>query len=330
MRTIVRISYCLLIVFLLAGCYSKPANNHAASVELSEQQIDSLSFQSRHHYTNNYNFVVKADSLVLLSQQPEEMMSDLMVDTFAVKKHDHVVVADIRIIPTDPVDSVWIQLAKDQETFGWVHETDMLPKVAPDDPISQFINIFSDIHLLIFLIFTLVIVSIYIIRKLGREKVPLVHFSDIDTFYPTLLCIVVAAAATFYASLQMFEPEMWQHFYYHPTLNPFSVPLLLSIFLSSVWAIIIIGIAAVDDIFRHLPVGEAVLYMGGVGMVCAINYVVFSLSTLYYFGYPLLVVYFIFAIRQFLKHSYKPYICGKCGRQLRRKGRCPHCGTMNC
>lgn len=329
MRKLVWFAFCAMFVCLLAGCYSKPTNEHAALVQLTEEQIDSLSFQSTHHYTNNYNFIVDADSLVLLSQQPEEMMSDLMVDTFAVMKHDHVVVADIRIMPTDSVDSVWIQLAKDQETFGWVHETDMLQKVVPADPISQFINIFSDIHLLIFLIFTILIVSVYVIRKLGREKVPMVHFNDIDTFYPTLLCIVVASAATLYSSLQLFEPEMWQHFYYHPTLNPFSVPHLLSIFLMSVWAIIIIGIAAVDDIRRHLPFAETIVYIGGMGAVCALNYVVFSISTLYYVGYPLLLLYVVFAVRQFLKHSFTPYLCGNCGKQLHRKGRCPHCGKMN-
>lgn len=337
MKKLFGLFVCFMFVSLLAGCYSKQTSKHEASVQLSDSvydsltdhQRDSLSFQSKHHYTNNYNFIITSDSLSLLNQQPEEMMSDLMVDTFAMYKHEHVVVADIRIIPTDSVDSVWIQLAKDQETFGWIHETDMLPNVVPDDPISQFINIFSNTHLLIFLIFTILIVSIYIIRKLGKEQVPIVHFNDIDTFYPTLLCIVVASSATLYASLQLFAPDMWRHFYYHPTLNPFSVPTLLSIFLSSVWAIIIIGIATVDDVRRHLPVGEAFLYLGGVGAVCTINYVVFSLSTLYYIGYVLLVVYIAFAIYRFWKHSFTPYLCGNCGAQLHKKGRCPHCGALN-
>jgi len=336
MKKILGVFSCFLFVCLLVGCYSKPANGHEATMlpnsqldSLTPSQIDSISFQSKHHFTNNYNFIVNSDSLMLLNQQPEEMMSDLAVDTFAVYKNENVVVADIRIIPNDTIDSVWIQLAKDQETFGWIHETDMLPKVVPDDPISQFISIFSDIHLLIFLIFTILILSIYLIRKLGKENVPIVHFNDIDTFYPTLLCIVVASSATLYASLQLFAPEMWRHFYYHPTLNPFSVPLLLSVFLISVWAIIIIGIATIDDVRRHLSFGEAILYLGGMFVVCAINYVLFSLSTLYYFGYPLLIVYIVFAIIRFLKYSYVPFVCGNCGAKLHKKGRCPHCGTMN-
>lgn len=329
MKRLVWIVCSMVLFFVLAGCYGKPTAKQGASVDYTEHQLDSLAFQTTHHYTNNYNFVVSADSLELLNQQPEEMLNDMMVDTFALKKHSRVVVADIRIIPTDSIDSVWIQLAKDQETFGWTHESEMLKKVVPDDPISQFIMIFSDVHLIIFLIFFILILSVYIIRKIGRERVPMVHFNDIDTFYPALLCITVACSATLYATIQHFEPDMWRHFYYHPTLNPFSVPLILSLFLSSVWAVVLIGIAAVDGVRQSLPWEEAILYLGGTGAVCALNYVLFSITTLYYVGYVLLVMYIVFAVRQFIRHSFTHYQCGKCGKLLKRKGCCPHCGTMN-
>ena len=85
-------------------------------------------------------------------------------------------------------------------------------------------------------------------------------------------------SATLYASIQMFGPESWRHFYYHPSLNPFALPLHLGIFVSFVWAIIIVGLAA----------------------VCAVDYVVFSILTLYYVGYGLLVAYVVFAVRCFI------------------------------
>ena len=60
--------------------------------------------------------------------------------------------ADIRILPIDKQDSVWVQIATEDYSFGWIHESRLLKQVDPADPISQFISTFSNIHLLIFLI----------------------------------------------------------------------------------------------------------------------------------------------------------------------------------
>lgn len=322
----------LLLLFsllLFGGCYNKSPETHDAYVKLTEHQLDSLSFQTKHHYTKNYNFIVSADSIILVSQQPEEIVSNLEIDTLAFYKHEHVAVADIRFIPTDSVDSVWIQLANDKAAFGWVHESYMIDKVYPDDPISQFIHVFSDTHIIIMLLFLMLMSGIYTFVTVRKKHVPFVHFRDIETFYPMMLCLIVAFSATLYASIQLFKPDMWRHFYYHTTLNPFSVPLLLGIFLSSIWSILIVSIAVVDDVFRRLHIVDAILYLGGVGAVCAINYVVFSITTLYYLGYLLFIAYVFLAVRQYLRHSYMPYICGNCGSRMRRKGRCSHCGTMN-
>jgi len=319
----------LMLTMLTSACYHRREQKSDAMVQYSERQIDSLTFQSRHHYTNNYNFVVKSDSLVLMRQQPEELMSGLPTDTVVFHKARHVVVADIRILPTDSIDSVWVQLASDRNRFGWVHETEMLPRVVPDDPISQFISTFSDVHLLIFLFIIAVIGGAYLMRRLLRENAYIVHLRDIPSFYPTLLCLIVASAATLYASIQMYAPDVWRHFYYHPTLNPFSVPLLLEVFLLSVWAMLIVGLAAVDDVRRLLPATDALMYLSGLVAVCAVDYIVFSISTLYYIGYALLVLYFYFALTRYHRYSAFSYVCGNCGARMRHKGRCPHCGAMN-
>ena len=56
-------SICVLTVLLLiTSCYHQKPETHDAMVTYSAKQIDSLSFQAKHHYTNNYNFIVKADS----------------------------------------------------------------------------------------------------------------------------------------------------------------------------------------------------------------------------------------------------------------------------
>ena len=145
----------------------------------------------------------------------------------------------------------------------------------------------------------------------------------------SLLCLLVASAAVLYSSIQLFAPESWRHFYYHPSLNPFALPLHLGLFVASVWAIIIVGVAALDDVIRHLSGGDAILYLGGLAGVCAVNYVVFSVSTLYYIGYLLLIAYIIFAVYRYIHHARSRYVCGHCGAKLRKKGTCPHCGTMN-
>lgn len=311
------------LVLLCTSCYNHGQQTPDAW-DLTRQQIDSISFSTTHHYSQNYNFVVTANSLPLADALPYQTF-----DTLYVTEGERIVVAEIRTVPTDSIDSVWVKVARDQVTQGWIRESELLEGVSPDDPISQFIDLFSNTHLLIFLALCVMVGGAYAMRILLRRRAYIVHFNDIDSFYPTLLCILVAASATLYASIQNVGTEQWRHFYYHPSLNPFTLPLTLGLFVASVWAIIIVGLAALDDILRRLPAGEALLYFFGLGAVCAVDYVVFSISTLYYVGYLLLVIYIIFALRRYHCLFRSRYKCGHCGEPLREKGRCPHCGTMN-
>ena len=319
----------MMSILLLSACYNRPTVSRPVVTEYTEQQIDSLSFAHYHHYSQNYNFLVSADSLVLLLQMPEEAVSNFPTDSFSIRRNERLVVADIRILPNDSIDSVWIQLAHEEGMFGWVHESEMLPQVVPDDPISQFISFFSNKHLLIFMVVFIVIFFVYGIRKLLKSNAYIVHFNDIDTFYPTLLALVVAASATLYASIQMFAPDTWEEFYFHPTLNPFSQPWLIALFLTSVWAILITAMAAVDDTFRHLNFQDAVPYLLGLAGICAVNYIIFTITTMYYLGYVLLIAYVSLALWRYFRHTRSKYICGNCGMLLKHKGRCPRCGALN-
>lgn len=330
--------YLFTFLLFLSSCYHKqtPAVSPLTgdTIQLVDstayyRQLDSLAFARTHHYTDNFNFVVREDSLVLLRQEPEEEVNHMMTDSFAVYKDQRLVVADIRIISNDPVDSVWVQLGTEQSDFGWTHETELLDRVDPDDPISQFISFFSDSHMLIFLVVFGLMAASYLLWKTMRRNAKIVHFNDIDSFYPTLLALLVAASATFYATIQLFAPDTWREFYFHPSLNPFSQPAVIEVFLISVWSMLIIGLAALDDVMRQLRSGDAILYMGGLAAVCAFNYIIFSISTLYYVGYLLLVAYVVLAIRQYFHHSHSRFYCGSCGAELREKGRCPKCGAVN-
>ncbi|MDD5861542.1 MAG: zinc ribbon domain-containing protein [Prevotella sp.] len=325
-----RILLLLMLTIFLAACYNQPVGKGTMHVrKYTTQQQDSINFAVNHHYTNKYNFVVKADSIVLYIQQPEEVVNGLPVDSFAVKKHKLLVVSDMMMVPQDSVDSVWIQLGTENAQIGWIHESRLLPSVVPDDPISQFISTFSDTHVLVTLVVVVVIFFLYFIRKILHEKGPIVFFNDIDSFYPTLLCLTVAAAASLYASIQLFSPGSWQEFYFHPTLNPFSAHGILRVFLITVWAMLIIAIAVLDDVYHALSFGDALLYLCGLSAVCAVSYILFSISTLYLVGYPLLAFYIFWSVRQYYRHHRYVYYCGNCGAKLHRKGRCPHCGAYN-
>lgn len=323
-----RIVNCLFALLLLTSCYNKGQLSPDAW-NLTEQQLDSISFYTTHHYTQNYNFLVRADSMPIIAQLPAEALSEMPVDTLMVYKNEHLVVADITTVSADTIDSIWVKVARDQSTFGWIHERDMLIAVSPDDSISEFIDFFSDAHLLIFLGLLVVAVSAYIYKILMSRRVKLVHFNDIASFYPTLLCLLVAASALIYSSIQMFDSEKWRHFYYHPTLNPYVVPFSLRLFLCSLWAILIVAIAAIDDVLRQLSFGEAMLYFLGLGATCAVVYVVFSVSTLYYIGYLLFIVYTVFAFWCYFRRPHPLYRCGRCGALLYEKGICSHCGALN-
>ena len=194
---------------------------------------------------------------------------------------------------------------------------------------QPFIDTFSDVHLLLFMALAVVVGAAYGLLTLFRRNAMIVHFRDIDSLYPTVLALLVAAAATLYATIQLFEPESWRHFYYHPSLNPFALPPHLGAFLSLVWAIVIVGIAAVEEIARQLSLADTLLYLCGLAAVCAIDYVVFSISTLYYIGYPLFVVYAIFALKRYYQNTHCRYICGNCGAKMLEKGVCRHCGALN-
>jgi ribosomal protein S27AE len=107
------------------------------------------------------------------------------------------------------------------------------------------------------------------------------------------------------------------------------VPAHIGIFLISVWAIVVVAIAAIDDTRRQLPLAEAILYWLGLTAVCAFNYIVFSFTTLYYVGYLLLVAYYVFALKAYFRHNRSRYYCGKCGMKMYHKGECPRCGAIN-
>ena len=195
-----RLSLVLLCLsFLTASCYHEVAETPDAWVPTAEQ-MDSISFYTTHHYTHNYNFRVTADTLPLIVQHPSEFVSEMPIDTIVVRHGDILVVADIETLPRDTIDSVWVQVARDQATMGWIHETEMLPGVAPDNPISRVIEFFSDSHRLIMLAIVVLVAATYVTWALSRRNAKIVHFNDIPSPYPTMLALLVCSIAPYSSS----------------------------------------------------------------------------------------------------------------------------------
>ena len=316
----------LLALLLFCSCYQQPTGTSDACVE---EKSDSISFYSTYHYTVNFPFVVRADSLHIIVQQPSEVVSGMLVDSIAVMRHDRLVVADVLMMPADTVDSVWIEVVSDALTSGWIHESSLLGGVSPDNPISQFIDFFSDRHQLIIAAILILVVAVLVVARLMHRRAPMVLFNDIDTFYPSLLSILVSLASALFTTIQTVEPESWRHYYYHPTLNPFVTPLLIAFFVITMWGILIVLIATVGDVQRRLSASKALIYYVSLSGICALGYIVFGIATYYYIGYPLLVVYIAFALWRYYRYSRSRYKCGHCGARLRQKGVCPYCGTHN-
>lgn len=324
----------ILLCTVLVGCYYPQHGKESDSwTEVSEREADSASFCVQHHYWAGYNFRTD-DTLTLQTAPPLEGLPDygaLPNDTVRIGKGEIIVVAGIMRTPSDSTDSVWVKVARDQVTQGWIPEQSLLDRSVPDDPLSRFIHRFSGNRSLVGITLLGLAFLFWLVQTVRRKQVRIVHFRDLPSFYPTLLCLCVSGTATLYGSMQRFVPQTWTEFYFHPTLNPFdgNIPLILSLFLFSVWMVIIVAIAVVDELRRQPDLGDTLSYLTSLGGVCMILYLVFTLTTPIYIGYPLLVAYWYFAIRKYWRNRPSHLLCGVCGHPIPHTGRCPNCGTLN-
>jgi len=304
----------LFLLALLAACHYRPMY-----IPESGEEGDSARINTR-AYALNSNFQVEADTL-WLHVLP-------FMDTVALVQGDEVVVAEFNVHPQDSVDSVWVKVARDQETIGWIQERRLLENIVPVDPISRFIHLFSNAHTLPFFLVLAVFFLWFVYRAVRRKQIKLIWLNDIDSVFPLLLSLLMAIAATTYNSIQHFVPETWERYYYEPTLNPFDVPFILGFFIVCVWLIVLVGVAVLDDLFHQTKAEVAFFYLVGLVSCCIFIYVFFTYLNIY-IAYVCLAAYGAGCIRWFCKSDRYPYVCGACGAKMRAKGICPHCGALN-
>lgn len=277
------------------------------------------------------NLTCVADSLELrgdLSVHREGAVN-LSFNTVVVRCGDPLVVSDVKILPDDPADSIWVRVVTQTGEQGWMQKGDLLEGAVPDDPISRFIHFFSNNHLWAFAALLVSALVVWLVRKARHHRFPVVHVDDIPSPFPMLLCLCLSGCAVLYAGIQHFVPATWEYFYLHPTLNPFGLPLVLGLFISGIWLMTILFGASLLDIHRCLRPVDAVLYTLSLIAFLAVLYVMFSVLTLYYLGYPLLVVYVVWAVFRYVRCHRARFVCGRCGALLHKLGRCPKCGANN-
>lgn len=275
---------------------------------LTTQQIDSINFRINHHYCENFNFVVIADSLILV---PHE--GDLIRDTCVVYKNDIVVVADIQEVSNSDstvvnLSSYNIKVAKNQFNMGWLSEKELLNGGVPDDDISMMLYHLSNSRG----IWMSALVAICLLLLLfgrnnnmdghcnARRDLFLNFFNrlNINRFgltYPKFFIASVAILATIYASVQNLIPQYWQEYYFHPTLNPFQLPFVMALLVTNLWMVIILFIAVIDEVYHSSNFLNGLSFVFELLGIAIIVYILMSWSTLFYFGYLLLPL-FLFSL----------------------------------
>ena len=324
---------CFLFVNLFfLSCYYSHSDVSDQWNDLAEDKVDSVAFFASHHYWKG-SFFYATDSMKITHEIDCEHTSATVCDCplQRISTGDVIGVLDIRRHEQDSVSSFMIKVARDQQCQGWIEEATLLKYGIPDSPIAKFIHYFSSRNFFFVLFFVVIATILYVVQVVRKKTMYFVHFNDIRSFYPTLLCLTVSFGAVLYGSLQKFAPETWEEFYFNPTLNPFQngLPLILSLFVVSLWLMLFVGLAVVDDIW-HLPdFSGKISYLAGLIGVCMILYLFFTLSVHAYIGYPLLLVYWVFAFYRHFKHGVPHFCCGECGAPISNSGRCSECGADN-
>lgn len=325
----------MISVLTLGSCTYHHSGSDDHWTSSGSVEPDSLEFRIKHHYWKNDFFMI-TDSLKL-SEYPRTDVTELL--NITAEGSASVVspgqeVGVIGLIMTHSQrdrKQIWVQVARDRFCKGWIEEEVLLENSIPARPISKFIYYFSNRSIIYFGSVLLLAAMILMIRLAHRRRIPFVHFNDIRSFYPTLLCLMVATEATIYGTMQRFAPDTWIEYYFHPTLNPLSphLPLILILFICMLWLTLLVGLATIEDL-RHTPEDFGIVsYCAGLAMMCVTLYLVFSLSVHIYIGYPLLLAYWIFAFVRHHRFATPHYRCGNCGSPIEGPGKCPECGMEN-
>ena len=270
-------------------------------MSLTPQQVDSMVFRLTHHYSENFNFLVKADSLKLIPRE-----GDLLLDTCHVYKDDIIAVAAIKTVPGDSIDSIWVKVASNQTTMGWIRESELLKGATPDDLISEMLDALSSSRAIwMSALLAVGLIAIIIGKKKTVKKQELFHLpnflDEMESPYPAFFLLLVGIMASIYASVQNFVPEFWQEYYFHPTLNPLVLPPIMATLVVVLWLVIITFLAVIDEVYHHFYFLPGIIHLAKILGAAMLVYLVISWTTLIYVGYLLLAVLIFILVKLMVK-----------------------------
>ncbi len=304
---------------------------YIASAINAQIAADSFGYFQRYHYTIGTNLIVQQDTLFVVSL-PAMSTADSTSAYYGLLPQDTLLMGDTVVVAnffTDTLTTphtVWVKIAHDNNNQGWLLEEQVNQTLHPINIISYAISVFSSIHTLVFVIIIAVFAAaLFILRRRAVRRAA----RSIDALYSILPVVITAMLATLYESIQMFAPEVWEHYYFNPALNPIGEHILIAMFIVGVWLWLCAFAACVYESRRRLPVLPAVLHAAMVGISCILCYAVFMFTVRIYVGYALLLLFLVFFVTNLLRKSNNTYRCGHCNAVLHRKGKCPVCSAIN-
>lgn len=244
---LVGISLCL-----LSSCTYQSTDHHNKWT-LTQKQRDSIAFSTRHHYNVGYNFICTADS-IWLAPHPEgtTLNLDYPHEEVYLYEDDDFVVTEIFRNPNvtkSSLDSIWLCVGSDGIPLGWISEYDLHHKTTPVDPISRFMDACSRLtNCLDKLVGHNIIIILLICLIAFQMRASRTHILKEKSIYTSLLLLSAITSGCVLATIKCLTPELWQHFYYYPSLNPVGQPPMLALYLSTIWLSIILFLAIFFDL----------------------------------------------------------------------------------
>lgn len=339
-----------LAILLLASC-NEPNVTEAITPESQGVLLDSAVFVERFHYWVEDNFIA-LDTLHLqtlagnIESEPYDIVpADSARQTVLPK--EQVVVAEVLNVPEDSIPNWWIRVVTETNAQGWISQENLSTHLVPDSPISRFLHELETEQskiLLFFLLFTLLwaLTAWGLRNRLGHLRTSYLfvphlfsrktshHKSPRRDFYAVCTVLLWTLFLWNCRTIGWLNPALCEDYYFHPSLNFFTVDHLgMSFCLLTGWLTLISFVCASIEIFRTQAWRRAFFQMLRVLWLLVATYLVLrlfdsilwtTLCALLWFGYLSAHLHTLLQLR---------YICGYCGREIIHLGECPHCGKWN-